>query len=249
MEPGTLPPPTTTTLQLQVLAEPQDVAREAAQRIARAAAARRELVLALPTGRTPLPLYDELARLHAQGELDLSRARGFNLDELVLPRDDPRSFRSYMERHAYGRTGLRPERCRLPDGAARDLSAECRRYEQAIGAAGGIDLAVLGVGADGHIAYNLPGPEIAATHVVWLPDALAEAFGVPVAARPLKAVTMGIDTIRAARAILVLATGAAKAEAVRSLVHGPREPRWPCSLLRGHAQLALLADEAAAQRL
>jgi glucosamine-6-phosphate deaminase len=217
--------------------------------VARVVAARADAVLALPTGRTAIPLYAELAARRAAGSLDLGRVRGFNLDELVLPRGDERTFRVFMERHAWGVTGLRPERCAIPDVASADLEAECRRYEAALAAAGGIELALLGVGADGHVAYNMPGDAVPATHVAALPDALAEALGIPAEARPLRTLTMGIGTLRAARGILVLALGPAKATAVRALVQGPADVQWPCSLLRGHPALELITDRPAAASL
>jgi glucosamine-6-phosphate deaminase len=225
------------------------VAAAVADDVARATAARPELTLALPTGRTPVPLYDELARRHAQGWNGLTQVRGFNLDEVVLAPEDPRSFRSFMERHAWGRTGLRRERCDIPAGAARDLEAECRRYEQAIAAAGGLDLALLGVGADGHVAYNMPGLITLATHVVRLPDGLAVSLGVPPEDWPLRAITMGIGTIRQARRIVVMAMGETKATAVRALVHGPEDPEWPCSFLGGHPDIEVFLDPPAAARL
>jgi glucosamine-6-phosphate deaminase len=229
-----------------VLDGPEAVALAAADIAMGALAGRPEIVLALPTGRTPVPFYDELAARRARGAGDLSRVRGFNLDELVLPRSDPRTFRAFMEQHAYGRTGLRRDRCDIPDGAAPDLEAECRRYEAAIAAARGLDLAILGLGVDGHVAYNLPGPVSLPTHVVRLPDGLAAHLQVPPASWPLRALTMGIGTIRGARAVLVMATGATKAAAVRALVHGPENPDWPCSFLRSHPDLELLLDGPAA---
>ena len=232
-----------------ILDDATAVAVAAAERVAAAAEPRPDLTVALPTGRTPVPLYDELARRHAAGWNGLARARGFNLDELVLAAGDPRTFGAFMEQHAWGRTGLRRERCDIPDGAARDLEAECRRYEDAIAAAGGLDLALLGVGADGHVAYNMPGPVTLATHVVRLPDGLAASLAVPEADWPLRAITMGIGTIRQARRILVLATGETKATAVRALVHGPEDPEWPCSFLGAHADIELLLDPAAAARI
>ena len=234
------------TCRVRVLADAGAVARAAADLVARAAQADPEIVLALPTGRTPIPMYDELARRHQAGEVDLSRARGFNLDEIVLPRGDERTFRAFMERHAWGRTGLDRERCDIPDGAAPDLAAECRRYEEAIAAAGGLDLAILGVGVDGHIAYNMPGPVTLPTHVTRLPDGLAASLGVPEEDWPLRAITMGIGTIRSARRIVVLATGESKSTAVKMLVGGPEDPEWPCSFLCGHAEVELLADAGAA---
>ena len=234
---------------VRVLDDAPAVAMAAADAVAAAAAADPEIVLALPTGRTPIPMYDELARRHAAGTVHLTRARGFNLDEVVLPRDDPRTFHSFMARHAWGRTGLARERCDIPNGEARDLEAECRRYEESIAAAGGLDLAVLGIGEDGHIAYNMPGDVTMRTHVTDLPDGLAASLGVPPEARPLRAITMGMGTIRSARRVLVLATGEAKATAVRWLVRGPEDPQWPCSYLCGHVEVVLLADAFAARGL
>ena len=237
------------SVRVRVLEDAAAVALAAADAVAAAVRTDPGLVLALPTGRTPIPLYDELSRRHAAGAVDLSGARGFNLDELALPGEDPRSFRSFMERHAWGRTGLSRERCDIPDGAAPNLDAECRRYEDAIDAAGGLDLALLGVGADGHVAYNMPGPLHLPTHVVRLPDGLAASLGLPPEDWPLRAITMGIGTIRSARRILVLATGETKATAVRMLVHGPDDPRWPCSFLSSHEDVHLIADRGAARAL
>jgi glucosamine-6-phosphate deaminase len=238
-----------TSVRRLILDDSAAVARAAADLLAEEVAAQREIVLALPTGRTPIPFYDELAARHAAGRLDLTRARGFNLDEIVLPRHDPRTFRSFMEQHAWGRTGLRRDRCDIPDGAAPDLEAECLRYERALTDAGGIGVAILGVGVDGHIAYNMPGPMRLGTHVTRLPDGLAASLAVPPGDWPLRAITMGIGTIRAARRILVLATGESKVTAVQRLVHGPDDPRWPCSFLHTHPNLDLIADRAAASSL
>jgi glucosamine-6-phosphate deaminase len=238
-----------TSVRRLLLDDSAAVARAAADLLAEEVAAQREIVLALPTGRTPIPFYDELAARHAAGKLDLTRARGFNLDEIVLPRHDPRTFRAFMEQHAWGRTGLRRDRCDIPDGAAPDLEAECVRYERALTDAGGIGVAILGVGVDGHIAYNMPGPLRLGTHVTRLPDGLAASLAVPPGDWPLRAITMGIGTIRAARRILVLATGESKVTAVRRLVHGPDDPNWPCSFLHTHPNLDLIADRAAASLL
>ena len=236
-------------MRIRVLDTTEAVAGAAADAVAAAVAVRPAAVLALPTGRTPIPFYDALAARQEKGAVDLSGARGFNLDELVLPPRDPRTFRSYMERHAWGRTGLKRERCDIPDGGASDLEAECRRYEAALEGAGGLDLAILGVGADGHVAYNMPGPVTLATHVTRLPDGLAASLGVPPESWPLRALTMGVGTIRDARALLVLATGAAKATAVRALVQGPEDPRWPCSFLSRHPDMEVLLDPGAASAL
>jgi glucosamine-6-phosphate deaminase len=227
------------------LPDPEAVVRAAADVLAAEADARPDLVLGLPTGRTAVPLYAELRSRQERRALDLSRARAFNLDELVLPRDHHATFRTYMERHAWRRIGLDRGRCAIPDSAAADPGAECARYERELAAAGGLDVAILGVGADGHVAYNLPGPPVEGAHVVELPDALAGALGVPAAWRPLRAMTLGLGAIRAASRILLLATSAEKAAAVRAMVAGPPTPHWPCSLLADHPRLdALVTPEA-----
>ncbi|MCB1008013.1 MAG: glucosamine-6-phosphate deaminase [Acidobacteria bacterium] len=232
-------------MRIATLPDAAEVASAAADRLGTLLDEIAQPVLGLPTGRTMLPFYAELARRHARGAIDLSGARGFNLDELVLPRDHPATFRAFMERHAWERTGLARERCDIPDGAA-EPEGECRRYDLALAAAGGLDLAILGVGADGHVAYNLPGAPIDPTHVVELPDALAEQLEAPPAWRPLRALTLGLGALRAARRILLLATTADKARAVRALVEGPADPAWPCSLLRDHSALEVLLTPAAA---
>jgi glucosamine-6-phosphate deaminase len=232
-------------MEVRICAGSGEVARSGADRIALAAARQPGLVLGLPTGRTMVPLYAELARRKSRGEMDLAAARAFNLDELVLPPGHPASFSSYMACHAGARVGLDPARCDIPRPRG-DLAAECRRYDSAIAAAGGLDLAILGLGNDGHVAYNLPGEPQDRTHVVVLAEALADALGVPPEWRPLRAITMGIATLREARSLLVLATGSAKAAAVRALRQGPADPAWPCSLLRDHSDLLLVVDRAAA---
>ena len=115
------------------------------------------LVLGLPTGRTPIPLYRELAALHRARRADFSRATTFNLDEFLgLAGDDPRSYRAFMQRHLFDHINLPPRRIHFLNGAARDAAAECARYERAIARAGGIDLLILGLGANGHIGFNEP---------------------------------------------------------------------------------------------
>ena len=221
------------------LANEREVTEAAARRVAAEASAKPELVLGVATGRTMVPFYDALARLHRAGGLDLARARSFNLDELLLPAGHPKSFRAYMEMHAWSRIGLDRERCSIPDQSA-DPPIECARYEGELAAAGGFDLAVIGVGADGHVAYNLPGPPHVGMHVVELPEAVADSLHVPAAHRPLRALTLGFGALASARRLLLLATTAEKARAVRALVDGPKDPRWPCTLLREHPDFDVL---------
>jgi len=228
------------------------VARHAAGLVNAAAVAQPDLVLGLPTGRTAIPFYDDLARRHCAGELDLADAWAINVDELVLPEDHPSSFRTFMERHGWRRIGLDRSRCEIPRAhceTTAQLQAECRRYDAVVEKAGGLDLVVLGVGTDGHVAYNLPGIQQLETHPVELPDALAEQLDVPPLWRPPRAITLGFGALRGARQVLLMASGVAKATAVRALVEGPVDPQWPCTLLRTHPHFTVLVDRDAATQL
>lgn len=230
-------------MKVSKLADSEAVARAAADLLTAAVAANPELTLGLPTGRTPLPFYRELAERRRRGTFGLARARALNLDELVLPRGHPATFRAYMERHVWGPLGLNRERCDIPNGALTDLDWECRRYDWVLAEAQGLDLAFLGVGADGHVAYNLPGPPVDHTHVVPLPRDLAETLSAPDAWRPLRAITVGMEPLRRARQLVLLATGVSKRRAMEALLQGPSGPQWPISLLRDHPDFQVLVSE------
>lgn len=236
---------------VSVLPTSDTVAEVAAQRVQAMVASSAAPVLGLPTGRTPLGLY---ARLRAS-PIEWRRVRTFNLDEFEgLAPDHPGSFRRYMDEQLFTPVGLAPDRIGFLRGDAPDAAAECARYDAAIAAAGGIDLLVCGVGANGHIGFNEPGPTLTApTHVVTLhPDtrrANAERFGGDAAAVPARALTMGMGTMLRARRILVLATGPAKAAAVAALRDGPLTTQLPASWLQVHGAVEVLADAAAASAL
>lgn len=227
-------------VRVHVLESVDDVARVAADVVSAVTDEHVEPVVGWPTGRTAVPLYRELARRFDEGRLSLASVRGFNLDELVLDPSHPASFRSFMEQHAWQRVGLDRDRCDIPNGAARDLAAECARYESAISSAGDLDLAILGVGTDGHVAYNQPGAAQQRTHVVELPGHVADGLAIPADQRPLRAITMGIGTLWRARRLLLLANGPSKAKAIQTLIEGPEDLEWPCSLLREHPNFDVL---------
>jgi glucosamine-6-phosphate deaminase len=230
-------------------------ARALARRIAGALARNPRLVLGLPTGRTPVVLYRELASLAAHGEADFSAATTFNLDEFVgIPPSDPGSYRSFMEAHFFSRVTVSASRMNFLDGSAPDLDAECARYERAIDEAGGIDLQVLGIGTNGHIGFNEPARELQSrTHrVVLRPESRrsnAALFGGDVSRVPGEALSMGMATILQARAIVLLATGRSKASCVERVVHGPLTTELPASFLQLHHDVDVMLDEAAADRL
>jgi glucosamine-6-phosphate deaminase len=238
-------------MRVQVFDDAAGVAVAGADRIAEAVVAKPDLVLTLPTGRTPLAMYAEMAARGARGVLSLERATAFHMDELVLPYGDPRTFRAVLTEHVWSRLGPDEPRRLSLDTAVADLDAECRRYQAALERAGGLDLAVLGLGVDGHVAYNLPRPPSLSTHVLTLPDDVADENRVPREARPLRALTLGLVPLNHARRVVLVATGASKAEPIRRLAcaDGVYDPDWPCTFLSGHADLTLLLDRAAAAAL
>ena len=211
-----------------------------------------DLVLGLPTGRTPIRLYHELGTLSARKQADFARATTFNLDEFLgVGPDHHGSYRAFMEAHLFSRVNLRPERIHVLNGAAPDPEAECARYEQAIAAAGGIGLQLLGIGTNGHIGFNEPARELAArTHRVTLKASTrrsnAALFGGDMGKVPKEALSMGMATILQARRIVLMATGKSKERCVERLVHGPITTKLPASFLQLHADVELMLDEAAA---
>ncbi|MCL3860383.1 glucosamine-6-phosphate deaminase [Actinotalea sp. K2] len=216
---------------------------------------RPDAVLGLATGSSPLAVYDELARRHAQGRISFARARAFLLDEYVgLPADHPERYRTVIERELVSRVDFATDAVHGPDGSADDLPAACARYEEAIAASGGVDLQILGIGTDGHVAFNEPGSSLASrTRVKTLTDQTrqdnARFFGGDVEAVPHHVLTQGLGTIREARHLVLLASGRAKAEAVHQLVEGPVSAMWPATVLQHHPHVSVLLDEGAAGRL
>lgn len=239
-------------MKVRVFDDEERAGEAAAEEVAALVAARAEATLGLPTGRTPLPLYRALILRHREGGLELRQVRTFNLDEFVgVSPYGTSSFRAYMERHLFTQVDLMPSNIHFLDGQASDLEAECARYEAAIAAAGGLDLAILGVGANGHLAFNEPADALVArTHVARLTlqtrRSSAALFGGDVGAVPARALTMGIGTLLAARKILLIACGAGKAGAVAALLGGQVTPRMPVSFLQLHRDVSVVLDRGAA---
>lgn len=235
--------------------QPQDVADLAAQRVADLLHDSPRAVLGLPTGRTPILMYEQLAARHADGSLDFSGVTTFNLDEFIgIGEDHPGSYRAYMRKHLFEPVGLPKDQGHVLDGLAADPDEECTRFENAIAAAGGLDLQILGLGANGHIGFNEPADALQArTHRVRLlePSRQANAgfFGGDITQVPTEAMTMGMGTILKARRILLLVTGAEKAETVGAMLDGPVTTRLPASFLQLHRDVELICDAAAGARL
>ena len=242
-------------MRVRVFRAPDGLARALALNVARLLADAAHPVIGLPTGRTPIPLYRELVRLHRGGRADFSRATTFNLDEFLgLDARDPHSYRAFMQRHLFDHVNLRPRRTQFLNGATRDVTRECRRYERAIDRAGGIDLQILGLGMNRHIGFNEPARALAArTHCTRLKPATRRAnasfFDNRLTAVPHEALSMGMATILHARRIVLLATGATKARCVRRMIEGPVTPRLPASFLQLHRNVEVWVDRRAAGNL
>ncbi|WP_166903845.1 glucosamine-6-phosphate deaminase [Mycobacterium sp. DL440] len=214
-----------------------------------------DAVLGLATGSSPLTIYDELAARCAAGQISFRAARGFTLDEYVgLPGDHPERYRNVIDTVFVSRVDFAPDAVQGPDGLADDIPAACAAYEEAIREAGGVDLQVVGIGTDGHIAFNEPGSSLASrTRIKTLTRRTrvdnARFFGDDLDAVPTHCLTQGLATIMAARHVILVALGRSKAEAVHQLVEGGVSAMWPATVLQHHRHVTVLLDDAAAQRL
>lgn len=207
-------------------------------------------VFGLATGSTPEGLYVRLIEENKKGNVSFKNVTSFNLDEYIgLEADDPNSYRYFMGEKLFNHVDIEPKRAYLPNGVAKDLNKECSEFEALIKKAGGIDLQLLGLGTNGHIAFNEPGSKFdGRTGIVDLAQATLEAnarFFDSVEDIPTQAVTMGIGTIMEGKEILLLVSGEAKAEALASVINGDVTEEFPASILQEHNNVTIIADEAA----
>lgn len=242
-------------MKVAILPDTTAIASVAADSFERLLTRKPTAVVGLATGSSPLPLYDELTARTEAGRLSFARARAFTLDEYVgLPEDHPEAYRSVIHRDFVDRVDFAPGAVNGPDGNAPDLPAEAARYDAAIRDAGGIDLQLLGIGGDGHLAFNEPGGSLASrTHVGVLTQRTrrdnARFFDGDPEAVPTRCLTQGLGTIMEARSLVLIATGAGKATAVREMLEGGVSALWPATLIQFHPDALVLLDESAASEL
>ena len=241
---------------MEVIIQPdKDAAAQlVANIVAKDIRAKPELVLGLATGRTMEAVYGLLAQMHRDEKLSFSGAKSFNLDEYVgLPASDPHSYRFYMNEHLFGKVNIDVANTYLPNGAAKDLDAECAAYEESIRKLGGIDLQLLGIGRSGHIGFNEPlSALLSRTRVKPLtPTTIAQNQGLfdKPEQMPKRAITMGVGTILDARRCILLATGAEKAGIIAKAVEGPITSMISATALQLHRRCTVVVDEAAATKL
>ena len=242
-------------MEVIILDNAAEIGEVAADAIGSLLARKPDAVLGLATGSSPLSIYDELASRCEAGLISFAKARAFTLDEYVgLPPDHPERYRNVIDTVFASRVDFAPGSVAGPDGLADDIPAACAQYEEAIRAAGGIDLQILGIGTDGHIGFNEPGSSLASrtriktlTHQTRMDN--ARFFGDDINAVPTHCLTQGLGTIMAARHVVLVATGRSKAEAVHHLAEGAVTALWPASILQHHPHATVLVDDAAARRL
>lgn len=238
-----------------IIVQEDRIGQLVADEIAALIASKPDAVLGLATGSSPLRIYDAVADRVADGTISLARASAFTLDEYVgLPEGHRCRYRTVIEEDFVSRVDLPTEAVHGPNGGAADLAAACASYEAAMREAGGVDLQILGIGTDGHIAFNEPGSSFASrTRVKTLTAQTrrdnARFFDGDVDAVPVHCLTQGLGTIMEARHVVLVATGDGKAAAVHQLVEGPVSALWPGTILQHHPRVTVFVDDAAAAHL
>ncbi|MBR6814331.1 MAG: glucosamine-6-phosphate deaminase [Alistipes sp.] len=227
----------------------------AAQINAKAAVTSEPFVLGLPTGSTPLGMYNALIELCKAGKVSFANVVTFNMDEYVgLPEEHPESYHSFMWNNFFSHVDIKAENVNILNGNAEDLEAECAAYEARIEAAGGIDLFIGGVGEDGHLAFNEPFSSLnSRTRVKTLTEDTiivnSRFFGGDVNKVPKLALTVGVGTVCSAKQVMVLALGHKKARAVQQCVEGAVSHAWTITALQMHPKGIMVCDEPAVGEL
>lgn len=231
----------------------EELSKEAAKIIGGLMKKRPDAILGLATGSTPIGLYKNLIKMYEQGEISFKQIKTYNLDEYCdLPKSHPQSYFSFMHEQLFNHVDILEKNVHLPSGEGEDLKALADKYNQMLGKVS-IDLQVLGIGGNGHIGFNEPKtPFDQETFIVELTEKTRldnQRFFNSLDEVPKRAITMGIKNILAAKSILLLISGKAKAEAVKKLVYGDPTVDFPASALKNHPKVTVIIDEDAASLL
>ena len=227
------------------------VSKEAFEVMKEVVTGKEDAVLGLATGSSPIGLYENMIQDHKENGTSYAKCQSFNLDEYVgIDRNHPESYWTFMHKNLFHGIDLPEDKVHVPYGNTKE---DCEAYEKAMEIVS-VDIQVLGIGANGHIGFNEPGtPFTEETHIVELTEKTrsdnARFFDNDINQVPTHAITMGIATIMKAKKILLVATGANKADAVAAMVNGPVDPVCPASVLQNHADVVVIVDEAAAAKL
>lgn len=232
----------------------EGMSRAAANIISAQITMKPDCVLGLATGSTPIGTYKNLVRRYQKGDLDFSLVSTVNLDEYKgLPADNDQSYRYFMNDNLFNHVNINKENTYVPNGMEPDSEKACREYDEIVRSMGGADLQLLGLGHNGHIGFNEPAEEYPkGTNCVDLQASTIEAnkrFFASIDEVPKQAYTMGIGTIMSAKKILVVVSGADKADIVAKAFQGPITPQVPASILQLHNDVTVVGDEAAFSKL
>ncbi|UCH09052.1 MAG: glucosamine-6-phosphate deaminase [Fidelibacterota bacterium] len=230
------------------------ISKEGARIVAEQVCKKPDCVLGFASGSSPLGLYKELIRMHREEGLDFSKVTTFNLDEYVgLPPEHDQSYHYFMWENLFKHLNVHPRRIHVLHGMADDVEAHCAWYEEQIVKCGGIDLQILGIGGNGHIAFNEPGSSLdSRTRINILTEKTRQdnaRFFDSIDQVPKYAITMGIGTIMDARKLIILANGKSKAPAIKVTIEGPISAMVPATIVQMHHHATVLVDEEAASQL
>lgn len=232
----------------------EELSKVAANEMADVVKSNPSAILGLATGGSPIGMYKELIRMNEAGEIDFSKVTTVNLDEYVgLSGDHPQSYRYFMNENLFNHINIDKNNTYVPNGLAENIEEECKNYDKKIADLGGTDVQLLGIGNNGHIAFNEPADDlVSGTHLTNLTQATIEAnarFFDSIDEVPKTALTMGLGGIMKSKKIIVIASGESKAEAVKEMVSGKISTKMPASMLQMHRDVTVIIDEDAAKLL
>ncbi|MBV7363538.1 glucosamine-6-phosphate deaminase [Actinomycetaceae bacterium TAE3-ERU4] len=242
-------------MEVYILPNEEEIGSAIADRIEKLFSANPEANLGVATGSSPLPTYRELIKRVAEGKISFSKSHFFMLDEYVgIAEDHPERYHNVITTEIASQVDVDPANVHGPEGNAPDLAAAVKEYDELIREKGGVDLQILGIGSDGHIAFNEPGGSLVSrTHVDVLTNQTrvdnARFFDGDLDKVPTHCVTQGLGTIMDARELCLVATGEGKAEAVAQMVEGGISALWPATIMQMHPNAHVFIDEAAASKL
>ena len=239
-------------MNLRVVNSYEELSKVAASEFSKVIKEKPNAILGLATGGSPIGMYKELIKMYENKELDFSKITTVNLDEYIgLNPEHSQSYRYFMNDNLFNHINIDVANTFVPNGLAKDLEVECKEYDKRIIELGGIDIQLLGVGNNGHIAFNEPDEQLSAgTHVISLTENTIEAnarFFDNINDVPRKAITMGVGGIMKAKKIILIASGASKAEAIKGLFSGKITTENPASMLQMHRDVTVIVDKEAAK--
>ena len=239
-------------MNLRVVNSYEELSKVAASEFSKVIKEKPNAILGLATGGSPIGMYKELIKMYENKELDFSKITTVNLDEYIgLNPEHSQSYRYFMNDNLFNHINIDVANTFVPNGLAKDLEVECKEYDKRIIELGGIDIQLLGVGNNGHIAFNEPDEHLSAgTHVISLTENTIEAnarFFDNINDVPRKAITMGVGGIMKAKKIILIASGESKAEAIKGLFSGKITTENPASMLQMHRDVTVIVDKEAAK--